>query len=88
MTSVIGRAVFIEPEPNSPTGAPTSCCAVSETRVTDSPVVCDVLTGLVPAAGPASQEHRDVFDGVDLGVARVAERHDQAVIEHACLRPP
>src|SRR5215471_1992942 len=39
MTSVIGRAVFIVPEPNSPTGAPTSRIAVRETRVTDSPVV-------------------------------------------------
>src|SRR5260370_4679532 len=39
MTSVIGRAVFIQPEPYSPTGAPTSCCAVREARVTESPVV-------------------------------------------------
>src|SRR6185295_10278422 len=41
----------------------------------------DVLAALVPAAGTASEEHRNVLDRVDLGVARVAEREDQAVIE-------
>src|SRR5262249_49757898 len=54
MTSIIGRAVFIEPEPNSPTGAPTSCCAVRETRVTDSPVARTCCPALCrPPALPA-----------------------------------
>ncbi len=41
----------------------------------------NVLTGLVFAAGTASQEDRDVVDGVDLRVAGIAERHDEAVVE-------
>ena len=54
MTSVIGRAVFIVPEPNSPAGAPASRIAVRETRVTDSPVAwicCPALC--LPPARPA-----------------------------------
>src|SRR5215510_16135000 len=42
----------------------------------------NVLTGLVPAAGPPRKEHRDVLDGVDFGIASIAERHNQAVIEY------
>src|SRR5215467_11674288 len=37
----------------------------------------DMLAGLVPAAGLTRQEHRNVFDRVNLGVSRVAEGHDQ-----------
>ena len=40
-----------------------------------------MLASLVPAAGLASQEHRDIVDGVDFRVSSVAECHNQAVIE-------
>ena len=81
MISVIGRAVFIAPPPNSPTGTPASCWAVSDTRVTGLALAGDVLAGLVPAARAARDDHRDVLDAVDLGVAGVGERQ-----HHACCR--
>ena len=39
------------------------------------------MAGLVPAAGAARDDHRDILDAVNLGVAGVGERHHHHVVQ-------